>query len=99
MTNEEFQMLVLEKLTGLEQGQKSLGKRMDSLEKSVDSLEQEVRGIKKTVNEISERTADLFEFKTETNKKVNELIEDSKSTHEILGEHEVSIRTLRRRAV
>ncbi|MCQ1528821.1 hypothetical protein [Lutispora saccharofermentans] len=85
MTNEEFQNLVLEKL---------------------NKIDKEVNGIKN-------HTASLMEFRTEvnaqletinkrldtTNEKIDTIIEDNKSIHGLLGEHEVAIRTLRRKPV
>jgi len=78
MTNEEFQKLVLEKLTTLEDGQNRIEKKLDA---------------------VYNQTADLTEFRTETNMKLDRLLEDNKSIQEVLGEHEIAIRTLRRRPV
>lgn len=48
---------------------------------------------------IFDQTTSLTEFRTEVNIKLDNLIEDNKSIHEMLGEHEIAIRTLRRRPV
>ena len=48
MTNEEFQILVLEKLGNLEEGQRN--------------LEEGQRDIKKDIRSIIDQTADLSEF-------------------------------------
>lgn len=55
-------------------------------------IETEIAGIKN-------HTANLMKFRTEVNAKLDSMMEDNKSIHELLGEHEVSIRTLRRRPV
>ncbi len=78
MSNEDFQKLVLEKLSG---------------------IETDVKEIKNQLNAVYEQTANLTEFRTESNSKLDALIENNKSIHEILGEHEISIRTLRRKPV
>ena len=85
MTNEEFQRLVLEELRDLKAGQSKLEEGQSRMEKKLDA--------------VFEQTAWLTEFRTEANMKLDNLIEDNKSIHEILGEHEVSIRTLRRKPV
>ena len=85
MTNEEFQKLVLEELGRLKEGQKSLEEGQNRIEKKLDA--------------VYDQTAFLTEFRTEANAKLDNIIEDNKSIHEMLGEHEVSIRTLRRRPV
>ncbi|CAH0119247.1 hypothetical protein PAE9249_01746 [Paenibacillus sp. CECT 9249] len=72
--------------------QRKTNERLDRLETKVDR--QEV-----TINAIFEQTANLIEFRSEATSKLETIIEDQKSIHEILGEHEVSIRTLRRKPV
>lgn len=47
-------------------------------------------------------TAEITQIKQavmETNQDVKQVLDDQKSIHEILGEHEVAIRTLRRKPV
>lgn len=66
MTTEEFQRIVLEKLGGLEEGQKRLEERQTKLEEGLFKLIDRVDGIEKTVNAIHEETVDLTEFKVET---------------------------------
>ena len=85
MTNEEFQKLIIEKLSNMDA-------KMSSLEKKLDA--------------VNEQTANLLEFKIEVkenlkdlNAKLDTLIEDNKSIYGMLGEHEIAIRTLRRRPV
>ena len=59
MTTEEFQLLVLEKLGILEDGQRQLKDGLSALTERVDILE-------KTVNAIHEQTVDLTEVRVET---------------------------------
>ncbi|HEX3029237.1 MAG TPA: hypothetical protein VHT34_08030 [Clostridia bacterium] len=99
MTNEEFQKLVIEELKGLKEGQKSLEEGQKSLEEGQKSLEEGQKRIEKKLDAVYDQTAFLTEFRTEANMKLDSIIEDNKSIHEMLGEHEVSIRTLRRRPV
>ena len=106
MKNEEFQSLVLSELrelkadvSGLKGGQNSLKEGQNSLRAEVNSLKEGQIRIEKKLDAVYNQTADLTEFRTEVNMKLNSLLEDNKSFHEIVGEHEVSIRTLRRRPV
>jgi DNA mismatch repair ATPase MutS len=59
-------------------------------------IKEQLADLQNKLNGISEQTAALTEFKTEVNQKLDLIIEDNKSIHEILGEHEVSIRTIKR---
>ena len=106
MTTEEFQKLVLEKFENLEMGQKALESSVKNLEIGQKGLEVSVKNleigqteIKNDIKSIVEQTADLTEFREEVKEKLDTLIEDNISIHGILGEHEVSIRTLKRRAI
>lgn len=85
LTNDEFKKLVLEKL--------------GSIESELKETKNKVTLLEKTVNAIHEQTEKSTEFKEEANKKLDTLIEDNKSIHGIIGEHEVSIRTLRRHVI
>ena len=73
MTTEQFQILVLEKLGALEEGQKKLEEgvmkletRLIKVEEGLSTLVDRVDSLEKTVNAIHEQTADLTEFKIET---------------------------------
>jgi exonuclease VII small subunit len=112
MTNEDFQRLVIEKLGNLEASVQGLEKGQHDLEMSVKSLEISVKGlelsmkdleqgqseIKEDIKSIVEQTADLTEFR-ELKYKLDTLIEDNISIQGILGEHEVAIRTIKRRVI
>ncbi len=94
----EVLKLILQKLTKLEEGQANL-------EEGQAELKLEVNIIK---GQLEENTAILraLEHKTDVHKAemdnlegiVKEIRDDQKSFFEIIGEHDVSIRTLRRRA-
>lgn len=113
MTNEEFQILVLQELKGiksdigdLKAGQKRLEDRQSVLEEGQKRLEnrQSVleegqKRIENKLDAVYDQTAILTEFRTEANMKLDSIIEDNKSIHGMLGEHEISIRTLRRKPV
>ncbi len=114
MTNVEFQKLMIEKLNNMDAKISSiegnLDARISSLENSIDT---KIAPIVKKLDAVYEQTANLVEFRTEVNaqleiiskrldvttEKIDTIIEDNKSIHELLGEHEVSIRTLRRKPV
>lgn len=83
-------------VSSLKEGQASLRADVNSLKEGQKSLEEGQKRIEKKLDAVYNQTADLTEFKTEVNMKLNRLIEDNKSLHEIVGEHEVAIRTLRR---
>ncbi len=93
-------------VAGLKDGQKALEKRQEAFEKRQEALESRQgsfeegqRRIEKKLDAVYDQVADLTEFKIEITQKIDSLIEDNRSIHEILGEHEISIRTLRRKPV
>lgn len=65
MSNDEFQKVVLEKLTNLEQGQRGLEEGFKSLERRQESLEEGQQSLLKSLNAVVEQTANLTEFKEE----------------------------------
>jgi predicted nucleic acid-binding Zn-ribbon protein len=77
---------------GVKEGQVRIEGRLIKLEERQDRLE-------KKLDVVYDQTVKLTEFYADINMKLDNVIEDSKSIHEILGEHEVSIRTLRRKPV
>lgn len=83
----------------LEEGQKRLEDRQVKLENIMEKFEKRQDRFEKKLDVVYEQTAQLVEFRNEVNQKLDNIIENNKSIHEILGEHEVSIRTLRRRPV
>ena len=74
-------------------------KKVGTIENKIDVVEKKVDTVVKKLDAVCEQTANLMEFRTEVNAKLDIIVEDNKSIHELLGEHEVSIRTLRRKPV
>lgn len=83
----------------LEVNVKELVTGQKNLETSIKDLETGQLGIRKDIESIVEQTADLTEFREEVKDKLETLIQENLSIHGILGEHEVAIRTLRRRVI
>lgn len=92
MTNEEFQKLVLEKLD-------SLGTDVSILQEGQNSLESKLYSLEKKIDSIYEQTATLTEFKTETNRNMEELMGDNKRLKEMVGRHDIDIEDLKRKIV
>ena len=69
------------------------------LKTSVGNLERSVEQIKTRQEIIFEQTAGLLEFRTETRAILLEIQDSQLATSHMLGEHEISIRNLRRRSV
>ncbi|PYG87442.1 hypothetical protein LY28_02112 [Ruminiclostridium sufflavum DSM 19573] len=85
--------------SSLEEGQRKLEQGQSSLEEGQRKLEQGQKRLENKLDAVYNQTADLTEFRTEANMKLDSIIENNKSIHEMLGEHEISIRTLRRKPV
>ncbi len=83
MTNEEFQVLVLQQLPSLNEGQKSLKEgqanmvaRMDKLENGQDILATEILNLKSTTNAIDTKLSKLStRIENEIEPKINALFE------------------------
>lgn len=113
MTNEEFQKIVLAEIKALreevvelkqgqlklEQGQSKLEQGQSKLERGQLKLEQGQEEIKRELKAVIEQTADLTEFREETNTKLDILIEENEIIKEINGRHEIDIRILKRRII
>jgi len=99
LTNEEFQVLVLEELKGIKSDTSDLKAGQKRLEERQGVLEEGQKRLENKLDAVYEQTAILTEFRAEANMKLDSIIEDNKSIHEMLGEHEISIRTLRRKPV
>lgn len=106
MTNEEFQNVVLEEIRGMKQAIDNLAEGQDRLVDEQSRLVDEQRRLadeqsrmKQKLDAVYNQTAILTEFRTETITKLNNISDEFKSIYEILGEHEVAIRTLRRKPV
>jgi len=97
MKNEEFQRIVLEELRDLKVGQGRLEVRMDRIEDKVGSLEDRMGSLESKLDAVVEQTAILTEFKEDTSKKLDIIIEENKVFKEIIGRHEVDIEMLKKK--
>lgn len=103
---EQGQMKLEERQKNLEQGQMRLEERQRNLEQGQMKLEERQRNleqgqekIEKGLKAVIEQTADLTEFRDETNKKLDTLMEENDIIKEINGRHEVDIRRLKRNII
>lgn len=95
---------VKNRLGGLEKRFDGLETRFDGLEERFDGLEERFNGletrfqrVENDVKKMKEEQSMIKQAVMETNKNVKQLMEDQKSTYEILSEHDVAIRAIRRR--
>jgi DNA anti-recombination protein RmuC len=72
---------------------------VSELKTRMGNLESSVEQIKTRQEVIFEQTGGLLEFRTETKAILLDIQESQLATSDILGEHEISIRGLRRRLV
>lgn len=113
MTDRDLLELLVQKVTGLDKKLTEHDYRFTGIEKTLteynnrfSGIETEIKDIKTTLtrietrqNAIFEQTAGLSEFRTEMLSSVKEIHDNQKSLSEIIGEHEMHIRSLRRRPV
>ncbi|MBA1337224.1 MAG: hypothetical protein HPY66_0384 [Firmicutes bacterium] len=103
MGSESFEKVVLEELKALKAGQENLEGKIDGLEGKIDTIESKIDNMESKIDAIGNKLDDIESKNAnrhlEIESRLNALIEDNKSIHEVLGEHEISIRTLRRRPV
>lgn len=69
------------------------------MKQDIIEIKEEQKQIKKKIDIVFDQNADFLEFRTDVLNKLDEINENQKSIFEILGEHEVAIRNLRRRPV
>lgn len=99
MTNEEFQKIVLAEIKALREEVVELKQGQLKLEQGQSKLEQGQEEIKRELKAVIEQTANLIEFREETNTKLDILIEENEIIKEINGRHEIDIRILKRRII
>lgn len=113
MTDRDLLELLVQKVTGIETKLTEHDNRFAGIDKKLANhdtrftgLESEVKDINTTLNRmetrqdaIFEQTAGLSEFRTEMLSAVKEIQDNQKSLCEIIGEHEMHIRSLRRKPV
>lgn len=68
-----------------------------TLKSDVAIIKTDLHRLEGRMDAVYEQTAELLEFKTEITEKVDIIINDNKSLQEIIGEHEIAIRSLRRK--
>lgn len=90
---------ILDRLTEMGIDIKDIKTDVAGLKTSVGNLERYVEQIKTRQEIIFEQTAGLLEFRTETKAILLEIQDSQLAMSDILGEHEISIRGLRRRLV
>ncbi len=89
MTTEEFQKQVLEKLTNLEQGQKTLEQRQMALESGQKSLEQgqKLLAAKEDIAKIEKGIADLISMSDVTQKEVRAIRSDLRTIEAVTAKN------------
>lgn len=90
---------ILYRLTEMGQDIKGIKTDVAELKTRMGYLEGSVEQIKTRQEVIFEQTAGLLEFRTETKTILLDIQDSQLATSDILGEHEISIRGLRRRLV
>lgn len=88
-----------EDVSSLKAGQARIEVRLEKVEVKLENVENRLERVETKLDAVHEQTAVLTEFRTDTNMKLDYLLEGNKSIHEIIGRHEVDITSLRRRAV
>jgi hypothetical protein len=106
MNDREILELLLHKVTSIESDVSTLKTDVSTTKTDVSTTQTDVSTLRTgfdtlvvKIDAIFEQTARLTEYHEETTLKLDLIIEDQKSIYEIIGEHEVAIRTLRRKAV
>lgn len=72
---------------------------IQELRQGQDELRKGQDGIRKELDELRQGQDELRNGQKRIESSINEIKEDNRSIQEIIGEHEVSIRTLRRHSV
>lgn len=88
---DDFQKVV--KLLG------EMNQRQKEMHSDITEMKQELVHAKQEREIIRETVVESVEGLQEVKNTLHEIKDDQKSIHEIIGEHEVSIRTMRRRPV
>jgi outer membrane murein-binding lipoprotein Lpp len=86
-------------VTTLKSDVSTLKSDVSTLKSDVSTLKSDVSSLNKKVGVIFDQTAKLSEYHDETTSKLDTIMDDQISMQGVLGEHEIIIRTLRRRAV
>lgn len=84
-------------VSGLKTGLSELKTDVSELKTDVSTLKTDFARMDNKLNAVVEQTAGLVEFKTETTKKIDQLISDNITLQQVFGEHEIAIRSMQRR--
>jgi len=97
---------ILDRLIEMGQDIKDIKRDVSELKTDVSELKTRMENMEITVDQIKgrqdvifEQTAGLLEFRTETKARLQDIQDSQLATSHILGEHETTIRNLRRRFV
>jgi hypothetical protein len=90
---------ILYRLTEMGQDIKGIKTDVAELKTRMGNVESSLGQIQTRQEVIFEQTAGLLEFRTETKAILLDIQDSQMATSHILGEHEISIRNLRRRLV
>ncbi len=82
-----------------EEFQKNSIRRAKKSKRRAEKFRRRTERNKKELEVITEQTADLTEFREETNAKLDTIIEENEILKELIGKHEVDIRRIQRRIV
>lgn len=76
MTNEEFQRLILEKLGNLEEEVSEIKEEVLEIKEEVSGIKKDQVEIRKSLQATVDQTAELSEFRSEVNEKLDSLQQD-----------------------
>ncbi|MCM3548499.1 hypothetical protein M4D48_07910 [Alkalihalobacillus clausii] len=99
MEQKEMLELLLQKVTDLELGLKEQKEHNSAVAQDIKELKEGHIMIKQAVLETNQNVKNIETSLEHLSHQVSQLSEDQKSVREILGDHEVAIRTLRRKPV
>ncbi|MDD2481832.1 MAG: hypothetical protein PHF82_06865 [Lutispora sp.] len=86
-------------ITTMQTSINDLKEGQDKSNARLDRMEVELAEVKSIAIKTHDKTAQLVEFSNETDNKLERIIEENKSVHGLLGEHEIKIRTMQKRPV
>ncbi len=89
---------ILNRLTSMDENISSLKSDVSTLKSDVSTLTSDMTKFNRKLDAVFEQTAGLLEFRTDIIDKLKKIIDDNVSLQGIIGEHEIAIRSIRRRA-
>lgn len=88
-----------QRLGTMDQRLDTIDQRFDTVDRKLEAMDQRFEKNERKLNAVYEQTANLLEFRTEVIGKLEQISKDQKSIMGLLGEHEIAIRTLKRKSV